>query len=242
MAHRESDAHGHGTQSALAHREGHRDVEVAVEAIPFVESADRDQSVAPRRLAVTLDRVADAIGHLVEMSEILRAEPPRSSDAGPRAKRRLERREQIGQQLDRRIELQQQSPTSDAQQRVSSGAFSEIAIRVDDPDTLAPCQTVQPFGASVARALIQDQHFGVDRGEAKHGAHAAFDVLRPLVCRHRDRPGAGCALGRAIVQLARRGDRTSRSASDPSIGARDKGRVRAVILEAQAAGARPQRV
>src|SRR6185295_2163671 len=61
VAHCESDARGHRTQSALAHREGDRDIEVAVEAIPLVESADRDQGVTTRRLAVALDRVADTI-------------------------------------------------------------------------------------------------------------------------------------------------------------------------------------
>src|SRR5690242_2049905 len=97
-------------QPALAQRERRRDVEVAVEAVALIETADGEERFAPRREAVALDRVAGAAGHLVPLLQVIdrtQTPRPRGADAA-RAKRLGEDAEEVVGQLDRWIELQQQ--------------------------------------------------------------------------------------------------------------------------------------
>src|SRR5687768_10024937 len=131
------DADRHRAQTALAQRARDRDVEIAVEAVALVEPADRDECVARRRLAVPLDRVARAIGHLIEVPEVLRPQAPRTGDTRARAERRIEHREQVALQLHGWVELQHQSAARGTQESVASRTLAEVAIGVDDPDVLA---------------------------------------------------------------------------------------------------------
>src|SRR5207237_9319809 len=53
-------------QTELSDGRRHRDVEVAIEAVALIEPADREKDVAAGGMAVALDRVAIAGGHLNE--------------------------------------------------------------------------------------------------------------------------------------------------------------------------------
>ena len=187
-------------------------------------------AVAACGLAVALDRVALAGGHLVEVLEVEGPQTPRAHDARAVAERLLEHREERSGDLDGRIELQHRSPARDAQQRAPTRALTEVAVRVVDQHArLARGELVETALRGFARSLIEDEHLAVGRDETKDAAQAARDVVRPLPREHADRPGPHRALGALVPKLARRCDGPARPRSEAPIGARHERATRAIV-------------
>src|SRR5919197_6240969 len=110
-------AEGPDPVAPLADRERDRDVQIPIEVVALVVSADLDEDCSRDRHAVALHRVSVARGRLVEVLEVRRTQPEGSGDADAWVGESLgEGLEDVAGDLHRWIQLEHKPATGHAQE------------------------------------------------------------------------------------------------------------------------------
>src|SRR5581483_3493197 len=237
-------ADGHAAQPLRAERERRRDVEVPIEAVALVESADGEERLAARREAVALHRVTRAAGDLVPLLEVIdRAQAPRPGGSDrARAERRRERSEEIVGELDGRIELKEEPPAGDAEEGVAARALAQVAVGEHDPHARIRREREHAARDLGGRAEVEHKHLRIGREPAEDRADRALQVSRELTRQHADRPRAGRVRRTLVGQLASRRDPSQAARLEATVGARDEQRAAREVVDAPAIETRPQLV